>query len=331
VSRQALGDLRRTRPPLAGQGPAVVEVQRALAANGFDPGPADGFLGPKARAALDAFRQRRGLGETAPEGDVLDALLGGPAWRTSAAALSPRGDFFAVADNNGIIRITDLPQADYYIPASAWPVFMIHGQVGPVLHLAISTDGRQLASVGVDGRVWLTDVEGARRRSRLPFYNLRTGPMPREVKPVPLEDPAPSASAPSSAPGLASAAAQPQRNVQSTAPVRENDLIVVFGADRTLADARKEVARAATAGFSDAEIVFREGWYRSVARFATAEAQARGLAELRALSLSSQNAYARSLSAWCPNPQRDDGFMRCQASVQQQQQQQQQPRGPAGR
>lgn len=39
----------------------VVGVQRALAIHGFDPGPVDGFYGPRTRAAIRGFQQANGL------------------------------------------------------------------------------------------------------------------------------------------------------------------------------------------------------------------------------------------------------------------------------
>jgi hypothetical protein len=39
----------------------VANAQAALTAKGFNPGPADGLMGPKTRAALNAYLQREGL------------------------------------------------------------------------------------------------------------------------------------------------------------------------------------------------------------------------------------------------------------------------------
>jgi uncharacterized protein (TIGR02594 family) len=39
----------------------VLELQKALKAAGFDPGPLDGIVGPKTRAAIAAFQRARGL------------------------------------------------------------------------------------------------------------------------------------------------------------------------------------------------------------------------------------------------------------------------------
>jgi peptidoglycan hydrolase-like protein with peptidoglycan-binding domain len=60
------GDLPRER---------VQQVQERLAAAGFDPGPADGAMGPRTRAALRAFQEARGLDPTGePDGSTLAEL-----------------------------------------------------------------------------------------------------------------------------------------------------------------------------------------------------------------------------------------------------------------
>lgn len=51
-------------------------VQTALAALGFDPGPADGAAGPKTRAAVAEFAKRYGLEETDPIAPAVLSLLG---------------------------------------------------------------------------------------------------------------------------------------------------------------------------------------------------------------------------------------------------------------
>ncbi len=60
------GDLPRER---------VQQVQERLAAAGFDPGPADGVVGGRTRAALRAFQEARGLDPTGePDGSTLAEL-----------------------------------------------------------------------------------------------------------------------------------------------------------------------------------------------------------------------------------------------------------------
>jgi TPR repeat protein len=52
---------------------AVGEVQRALTELGYDPGPADGVMGPRTRSAIRAFQSSRGM---TSDGIVSTALLG---------------------------------------------------------------------------------------------------------------------------------------------------------------------------------------------------------------------------------------------------------------
>jgi hypothetical protein len=53
----------------------IREAQTALARLGFDPGPADGVVGPRTRAAVRAFQQASGLTANGNlTGDVLERL-----------------------------------------------------------------------------------------------------------------------------------------------------------------------------------------------------------------------------------------------------------------
>ncbi len=53
----------------------VRRAQERLAAAGFDPGSADGAMGPRTRAALRAFQEARGLDPTGePDGPTLGEL-----------------------------------------------------------------------------------------------------------------------------------------------------------------------------------------------------------------------------------------------------------------
>jgi localization factor PodJL len=56
----------------------VMEIQTALAEQGYDPGPADGFEGPRTRQAVLAFQRNVGLTETGAISDDLVAALAGP-------------------------------------------------------------------------------------------------------------------------------------------------------------------------------------------------------------------------------------------------------------
>lgn len=67
--------------PVAYQLGTTRGVQSALAALGYDPGPIDGVMGPRTRAAVMAFQRDAGL--------VVDGVVG-PATRGALARMSPR-------------------------------------------------------------------------------------------------------------------------------------------------------------------------------------------------------------------------------------------------
>lgn len=80
---------------IGARGPAVAELQRQLKAAGFNPGPVDGWFGPKTQAAVRAFQASRGItvdGWVGPQ--TWGKLLGGrsgPAPAKPAAPTSPGG------------------------------------------------------------------------------------------------------------------------------------------------------------------------------------------------------------------------------------------------
>ena len=70
-----LPDASRLRCAPRSNGPDAARVaaaQRALTRHGYDPGPIDGLMGPRTRAALRAFQAERGL---APHGQLDDATF----------------------------------------------------------------------------------------------------------------------------------------------------------------------------------------------------------------------------------------------------------------
>ena len=69
IPPQGLAAVDDTRPI----GPAEVRrAQQALASLGFDPGPVDGVVGPRTRAAITAYERQAGLPQT---GRITRALL----------------------------------------------------------------------------------------------------------------------------------------------------------------------------------------------------------------------------------------------------------------
>src|SRR5688572_3826006 len=70
----------------------VKELQRRLKGAGFDPGPVDGYLGPKTEKAVKAFQRARGLvvdGEVGPQTWGALGLTGAPRNATSGPTPAP--------------------------------------------------------------------------------------------------------------------------------------------------------------------------------------------------------------------------------------------------
>ncbi|RDJ23363.1 hypothetical protein DWF00_22300 [Bosea caraganae] len=263
----------------------TLSIQRALIRRGFEIGAVDGIRGPVTSARLREFAEENGLGQAA-ESEIVDALLGA-VWRSSAAALSPRGNVFAIAGNDGAIHLVRLPDDPMADPATAQTVALPgHGDV--ITHLAISADGSYLATAGLDGRLRITDLDKAWLLAGWPLAVSPTGPPIAEMTARPLDSPA----APS-------------------APAAGDDFIIVFGGDASLAAAQDEIARARRAGIGSAVVYLRDDSYRSIAVFADAQAQAAALPVLQSLSPWSRDAYRTRLSAWCPVRRVDEGFTRC--------------------
>ena len=54
----------------------IARIQRQLQSLGYSPGPADGIMGPKTRAAIKAFQEKQGLEVTGNISEDLNAILG---------------------------------------------------------------------------------------------------------------------------------------------------------------------------------------------------------------------------------------------------------------
>lgn len=93
--------------------------------------------------------------------------------------------------------------------------------------------------------------------------------------------------------------------------------IIVSGADRTVESARDELRRVQELGYP-AELIFVDGWYRTVGVFPSADEAEAAIDQFR--STIREDAYVRQLARWCGGFSRDpvvdgDGdFIRCEAN-----------------
>ncbi|MCA1542244.1 hypothetical protein I6F18_20000 [Bradyrhizobium sp. NBAIM32] len=261
----------------------VVRLQRELAARGFDPGPFDGLLGPSTQLALAAFKTKYSVSDAQA---VCSLQLTCPQPRISAAALFPSGEAFAIAGDDGVVRIVALPK-DLRDLSNSQPLRIRgHGEV--ITRLSISPDNRYLASLSVDGRLRLTDITRARQVARWPLHDLRSGPDSADMAPIVLPPGVPS-------PGV-------------------NDPIVVLGSFNGLQLARAEVARVSASGLSGLggpEIFRWRNSYNVILRLPDAAAQLREMIKLRSLAQWSRSAYPGRLNELCWNPEPMDGFIHC--------------------
>ena len=77
----------------------VTEVQRALKSSGLDPGPVDGVMGTKTRAAIRRFQERHGL---QPDGEATEGLLTAIRDQTGEGATLPRDKVETSAERDGL-------------------------------------------------------------------------------------------------------------------------------------------------------------------------------------------------------------------------------------
>jgi hypothetical protein len=91
---------------------------------------------------------------------------------------------------------------------------------------------------------------------------------------------------------------QSPETLSASAPSRtQPKFVVVLGADKDLDAASYEVTRARNAGFDSAEIMLRDGWYRTALPFASLQAAEQALPRIRQELRSSS--YIRSAGDWC--------------------------------
>lgn len=177
-------------------------VQNALRDLGLYDGELDGIPGPRTLRALSAFQTRAGL-SWIPPGDTdqtragrgwmptdvtdrLAAVLLPTVWATAAVALSPRGDLFAVAGTDGVVRVVTLPTNPFEEPSAARTMALL-GHSALVTRIAISPDGRMLASLDTTGRLLITDLDRLLGMLSLPLAAFSTAPLPGELEPLPVD------------------------------------------------------------------------------------------------------------------------------------------------
>lgn len=144
-----------------GGGGDVEEAQRLLTALGYDPGPIDGAMGSRTRAALSAFQNAVGIvatGQINPE--TLSALHGrvsGPGTQNATSSGDP-----------------EVREAQRLLTALGYGELDLDGEMGPATSRAMSQFQR---AEGLNSNGRLTPVTLERLRMRAPGSQTLTDPM----------------------------------------------------------------------------------------------------------------------------------------------------------
>ena len=72
--------------------PDIQRAQQALKQAGHDPGPIDGVMGARTRAALEAYQKQQGLEASGQLDPATAAKLGGPGDQSPSASAKTGGD-----------------------------------------------------------------------------------------------------------------------------------------------------------------------------------------------------------------------------------------------
>jgi WD40 repeat protein len=236
--------------------------------------------------------------------------------------ISPDGASIVTAEADGTVSINNLafgssssgtppdqvqtagaePESTPVVQAPAVTVaetVEISGHGAPLTAIALSPDGERLATASLDGRLRITSISWARLIHRLPFAALPSGPESAKLEPQPLDN------SPYALMGGQTTSSEFEESQSPGGP-----FIVVYNASRSLGQAIAARDRAAAAGFPDGLIFRRQGFFRGVFSFATAEASDAALPRIRAVF---SGAYARELGSWCPGAARNEtfGFLEC--------------------
>jgi peptidoglycan hydrolase-like protein with peptidoglycan-binding domain len=111
------------------------EAQRLLAQLGFDPGPADGLLGPRTSAAIRAFQQEQGLTVTGRASRRIYASL-----RKASGYPPPFDGILRVRQNGQEIYTSELNLADERLPLGAhlYTLINLDNSAGTATWMAIT-------------------------------------------------------------------------------------------------------------------------------------------------------------------------------------------------
>ncbi|HEY6633796.1 MAG TPA: hypothetical protein VIZ90_20250, partial [Rhizobiaceae bacterium] len=225
------------------------------------------------------------------------------------------GSSIVTAEADGTVSISDLTAAPPTAPdvtagevriADAGPAqavtvaetIELPGHGAPVTAIALSPDGEQLATASIDGRLRVTSLAWARLVHAVPLAELPSGPERTKLEPQPL-DQSPYALMGGITGGNA-----------GNGELHDQSFIVVYNARRSLGQALGARGRAAQAGFPDGLIYRRQGFFRGVFAFPTADARDAALPRIQEVF---SGAYARDLRLWCPNAAPQQDFIDCDA------------------
>jgi WD40 repeat protein len=175
----------------------------------------------------------------------------------------------------------------------------ISGHGAPLTAMALSPDGERLATASLDGRLRITSIAWARLVHRLPFAALPSGPERAKLEPQPLDE----------SPYVLMGQTVTSGRFDDNQPF-DQPFIIVYNARKSLGQALGARERATEAGFPGALILRRQGFFRGVFAFATAEERAAALPGIQEVF---SGAYSRDLRSWCPDAVPTGDFIDCTA------------------